>query len=165
MEKLKRPARWGHYIAMGSETVFRSKIDWWLILLLLVSAGWPVAMQWTRSGTGYPPHSFWILIGVPALFVIALAPIRYVIEGRTVSVQLGLIGWEYTAFSVDDVQSVRPTHNPLASPALSLDRLNVDLRSRGTVLISPKDKAGFLNAIRTLNPQLQLLDDSLVRAT
>lgn len=154
---------------MSSPDVFRSKVDWWLILLILVIPGWPIAKEWTERGTGYPSHSFWLLMAVLAavlaFLMIVLIPIRYVIEGRTVSVQFGLIGWEFTAFSVDDVQSIRPTHNPLASAALSLDRLNVDLGYRGNILISPKDKAGFLRAVESLNPQLHPLNGSLIRAT
>jgi hypothetical protein len=87
-----------------------------------------------------------------------------VIEGNTVSVKCGFIGWEYAAFSIRDVRSVRPTHNPLASPALSLDRLRVELPIHGDLLLSPKDKAGFLQALTQINPALQLHNGSLVRA-
>ena len=148
---------------MTSPNVFRSKIDWWLVLVLLSIPGWQIVMGWTKLAAGSPPVSLWIAIVVPALVVIAFFPIRYVIEGETVSVQCGLIGWEYTAFRLEDVQSVRSTHNPLASPALSLDRLKVDLGFRGEILISPKDKAGFLRALGALDPQLRTLGDSLIR--
>ncbi|HYI92445.1 MAG TPA: PH domain-containing protein, partial [Bryobacteraceae bacterium] len=69
----------------------------------------------------------------------------------------------YTAFSVEEVQSVRCTHNPLASPALSLDRLSIQLGFRGNILISPRDKAGFLNALGALDPGLRPVDGSLIR--
>src|SRR6185503_12225157 len=104
---------------MGSALVFRSKIDWWLVLLLLGIPGSQIALQWTSAANWPPPPSFWIAMAVVALLLIAFFPIRYVIEGETVSVQCGLIGWEYVAFRVDEVQIVRSTHNPLASPALS----------------------------------------------
>ena len=149
---------------MGSPKVFRSKIDWWLFLILLSIPGSQIAIGWTKFAAGSPPASFWIAVAVPVLLVIAFFPIRYVIEGGTVSVQCGLIGWEYTAFPVKDVQSVRSTHNSLSSPALSLDRLRVDLGFR-EILISPKDKAGFLRALEKLDSQLRPLDDSLIRET
>jgi hypothetical protein len=64
---------------------------------------------------------------------------------------------------VDEIESIRPTHNPLSSPALSLDRLNIELHTGRNILISPKDKSGFLQALMTLDPRLQRSDRSLVR--
>ena len=143
--------------------MFRSKVDWWFILILVAIPGSTIAYEWIKRGAGTPPTAFWIALAVLGFIVVALIPIRYVIEGRTVSIKCGFIGWEYGSFSVDDVQSVRPTHNPLSSPALSLDRLRVDVGFFGPFLISPKDKSGFLQAIANLNPQLHPLDGALVR--
>jgi len=56
-----------------------------------------------RRATRNPLLSFWVLVFVLALLVIAFIPIRYVVEGSTVSVQCGLIGWEYVAFPVEEV--------------------------------------------------------------
>lgn len=162
---LKRSAKYGHYWIMSSPNVFRSKIDWWLVLLVVAAPGWPIANDWISRGTAAPPPTFWFTLAIWGSIVVAFIPTRYVIEGRTVAIRCGLTCWEFLAFSVDDVQSVRPTHNPLSAPALSLDRLRVDLGFHGSTLISPKDKAGFLQAIASLNPQLQPLDGSLIRAT
>jgi membrane protein YdbS with pleckstrin-like domain len=143
---------------------FRSKVDWWLVLLVLALPGWRIATEWAQSGALQPPNALWVALSVLAIVVIALIPTKYVIEGRTISIQCGLMAWEFTAFPVEDVQSVRPTHNPLASPALSLDRLKVQLASRRSILISPKDKAGFLRAVAALDPRLRPEDHSLVRS-
>jgi hypothetical protein len=46
-----------------------------------------------------------------------------------------------------DIAEVHPTHNPLSSPALSLDRLRVQY-GQGffkAVMISPADRNGFLD--------------------
>ena len=56
--------------------------------------------------------------------------------------------------NINDITQIEPTHNPLSSPALSLDRLKIYYRKDGrvaTVMISPKDKEGFLNILRN-NP-------------
>ena len=37
--------------------------------------------------------------------------------------------------------------NPISSPALSLDRLEISYGSQKKIMISPKDKTGFLQAI------------------
>jgi hypothetical protein len=147
---------------MDAPNVFRSKIDWWLFLILLSIPGIPMAAVWTRAA-GSLPLSLWTPIIIVALLVIAFFPIRYVIEGETISVQCGLLGWEHTAFHVNEVQSVQPTYDILASPALSLDRLNVDLGFRTRIMVSPKDKAGFLRALQTLDPELRHVNGSLIR--
>ena len=102
-------------------------------------------------------------MAVVGMVFVGFFPMRYVIEGETVSVQCGLIGWECTAFRVQEVRSVRAAYDILASPALSLDRLSVDLGLRGEIMISPKDKAGFIRALESLDPHLRLQNDSLVR--
>lgn len=45
-----------------------------------------------------------------------------------------------------EISEVRPTHNPLSSPALSLDRLHVQYGPGflKAVMISPADREGFL---------------------
>ena len=148
---------------MSPPNVFRSKIDWWLILLVFGVPGSQITNEWLRRTTGNPPVSLWIMLFVLAIGLIAFFPIRYVVEGRTVSVQCGMIGWEYVAFPVEEVQSVRSTRNPLASPALSLDRLSIELGFRGRILISPREKDRFLRALEALDPELRPVEDSLIR--
>jgi len=45
---------------------------------------------------------------------------------------------------LSSILSVTETRNPLSSPAFSLDRLAIKFGEGKTILISPKDKAGFL---------------------
>ncbi len=141
---------------------FRSRIDGWLVLLLVGLPGWSVAQEWMSRGRHAPPASLWIALAVLALLAIALVPIRYVIEGETVIIRCGLIRWEYAAFQIGDIESIQATHNPLAAPALSLDRLRVSTGSR-SYLISPGDKAGFLEAVLRIDPSFRLERHSLIR--
>ena len=48
------------------------------------------------------------------------------------------------------IAGVRPTRSALSSPALSLDRLRIDHGAGGrrTVLVSPADRAGFVQALQ-----------------
>ena len=61
-----------------------------------------------------------------------------------------------------DIEWVRPSRNPLSSPATSLDRLQVRYGKR-SVLISPEDKAGFLRALVARAHQLEVVGDSAER--
>jgi hypothetical protein len=140
---------------------FRSKVDWWLAALVIVAAEFGPASVWI-SGEPFP---FWLALSTTAILVliaVLLVPIRYILEGRTVRIRCGVPQWQFGSFAVDEVQSVRPTHNPLSSPALSLDRLRVDA-GMNTWLISPKDKRGFLKALVNLDAGLQFDGECLVR--
>jgi hypothetical protein len=145
---------------MDVANVFPSKVDWWLVALAAFVPGLQIVLYLIGRT---PARSVWIILGIVAFMAVVLFPIRYVIEGRTVLVKCGLIRWNFTSFAVDEIQSVRPSRNPLSSPALSLDRLHVSLRTRN-VLISPKDKTGFLHALEALDPDLQRRDGSLARS-
>lgn len=146
-------------LVMEATNIFPSKVDWWLVALAALVPGLQIVLYFTGRT---PARSLWILLGVVAFMALFLFPIRYVIEGRTVLVKCGLIRWNFTSFVVDEIRSVEPSTNPLSSPALSLDRLRVSLRTRD-VLISPRDKTGFLHALEALDPHLQRRDSSLAR--
>jgi hypothetical protein len=52
------------------------------------------------------------------------------------------------------ITALRPTRSPWSAPALSLDRLEV-VHGTGSVLVSPRDKAGFVQAIRAAVPAVE----------
>ena len=58
--------------------------------------------------------------------------------------------------SIDTIREISESNNPLSSPANSLDRLEINYSRKGTILISPKDKAGFLNHLIEINPKIDL---------
>lgn len=71
----------------------------------------------------------------------------YVVENNTLIIKSLVFRWK---ININDITQIEPTHNPLSSPALSLDRLKIYYMKDGrmaTVMISPKDKEGFLNAL------------------
>ena len=53
------------------------------------------------------------------------------------------------------IRKVRRTRNPLSSPALSLDRLEIEY-SDGFILISPADAEAFLNILRERCPNVDI---------
>ena len=64
------------------------------------------------------------------------------------------------------IQRVSPSHDLLASPALSIDRLRVDYRQNGKqrfILISPRDKPGFLRDLAQSAGGLEVREDGIVR--
>ncbi|MFW1649368.1 PH domain-containing protein [Acinetobacter nosocomialis] len=72
----------------------------------------------------------------------------YVVEKNILVIKILIFRWK---INIDDITQIEPTHNPLSSPALSLDRLKISYMKNGRiakVMISPKDKEGFLNTLR-----------------
>jgi len=67
---------------------------------------------------------------------------------------------------LDAIVEVFPTHNPLSSPACSLDRLRVNYRNRKGrmkfVLISPREKEDFLRVLGEAVPELELVNNRLL---
>jgi hypothetical protein len=64
-----------------------------------------------------------------------------------------------------EIDSVRPSRNPLSSPACSLDRLFIKWNDeRRRILISPSRKTDFLRELDRRCSQLKPEEDHLVRA-
>jgi hypothetical protein len=128
----------------ASATTYRSAVDTWLWLVLgasivvvavtcgpLVVAGdgapRAVALAGALFGVGLP---IWVLTST-----------AYTLTATDLVVRSGPFRWHRP---LSDITAITPTRNPLSSPALSLDRLRVETRGRGDLMISPADRAGFL---------------------
>lgn len=130
-------------------TWYQSKVDPWLaVLLLLMPIG--VVAAWLAALTSRSNDD---LIGavVASVLVIGILlglvyPMRYGLDDTYLTVRFGLAR---TRIPLANVTTVEPTRNPLASPALSLDRLSIVSGPglTGTVMISPADRDGFLNEL------------------
>ncbi|HOP12623.1 PH domain-containing protein [Lentimicrobium sp.] len=59
-------------------------------------------------------------------------------------------------FDLMSLQSIRPTSNPLSSPALSLKRLELRFRNRETIMISPVKQEEFIELLKSINPEIEL---------
>ena len=57
---------------------------------------------------------------------------------------------------IQSITKVRETRNPISALAASLDRLEV-ISTRGSVLISPKNKNAFIEDITTANPRIEIV--------
>ncbi len=127
---------------------FKSKVDRWiLVLILVVIVVQVVAVTAAISEAGEPgmiTSLILTMIGIAALMVWLLLGTHYTVDRGIIRIVSGPFRWKVP---VDEITSVRPTRNPLSSPALSLDRLSIRYGKRRRIMISPADKAGFLKAI------------------
>lgn len=130
------------------ETRFSSKIDGWLIPVMVVTVGGLVAtlIAVLIEETPWPLR---LLVGAATIIVTWLLftifkNTGYTITGDTLRIVSGPFKW---TIPVTDIVEITPSRNPLSSPALSLDRLKISLGKRKFVLVSPEDKDGFIRAI------------------
>ena len=93
------------------------------------------------------------IVAVTAVFVEwTFHSTRYTIAGSTLLVQSGIFRWQ---IPISEIESITPTRNPLSSPAASLDRLDVRYSGGRSLLISPRDRDRFLEAVKVVNPSIR----------
>jgi hypothetical protein len=139
---------------------FRSKIDWWLGLVLAAAPVVTVVAALTApADERFAAYgSTLLLVGI---YFGLVFPMTYGVDDSYLLVRHGLVRRRIPLAAITEV---RPTHNPLSSPALSLDRLRITY-GKGlfkSVMISPADKRGFLTEL-ALRALLTRNGDGLVR--
>jgi hypothetical protein len=144
---------------------YRSKVDWWLVPLLALPPVVLVAVCAALLFSGKTSELPWLLLPLLLVFGIYFGlvfPMRYGIDDAQLLVRFGLCTQR---IPLADISEVHPTHNPLSSPALSLDRLHVQY-GRGlfkAVMISPAERDRFLDDLAR-KAGLRREGDRLVRA-
>ena len=122
---------------------FRSKIDWWLIVLILTVFGYPTIDGIVNSQYSLSLTMFAILLLMFWMF----SKIKYVIDGDLLKV------W-WIKIDIHSIKRIYKTNNPLSSPALSLDRIAIVYNKYDEVLISPKLKKEFVEELLKINPNI-----------
>ena len=127
---------------------FRSKIDSWLLILLFAIMGFEMVVMTVAAIQANNARDSVILIlaglAVGVLIAWLILSTRYVVDSDRLHIFAGPFRWKVP---LNDIRSVEATRDPLSSPALLLDRLRIHYGSGKRIMVSPADKAGFLNAI------------------
>lgn len=131
------------------QDVFNSAVDWFYISTTLIV--WLVF-----PALGYVLHKklqskamVALLLAVPGLFVLGL-PVwlllstQYTITNDTLNIRSGPVNVDV---DIQSITSITPTRSTVSSPALSLDRLEIRYGDDKKILVSPKDKDGFIKRI------------------
>ena len=126
--------------------VFRSKIDLCLLVVFAAATVLPLiqALVALREGSNWLPQIviFGLLGGSITWLVVST---KYTVSLDTLVIQSGPFKWRIAKNEITKIASLKSI---LSSLALSLDRLRIDCAvGRNSVLISPRDKNGFLNAL------------------
>lgn len=127
--------------------IYKSKIDWWLILLIVGVLGYPIV-----DGILSKEYTLSIVFSILlVLFYFLAKSIQYKIDGEN------LIIWK-TKIPIKSIHKVYRTRIPLSSPALSLDRIGVVYNKYDEIFISPKEREEFIKELLKINPNIEVKD-------
>lgn len=129
---------------------YKSKIDWWLIIVLILASVILVQSIYINLKTynlyqNLPYFIFYSLIMV--LIWLPITTTYYVVDTKNLKVQSMFFKWE---IPLENIHKIEQTSNPLSAPALSLDRIRIKYMQNGSphsIMVSPKNKAEFIKAI------------------
>jgi len=126
---------------------YRSKVDAWLALVLCLPPLASIAVCAAALRDGNLPLLPWGIgsaLLVLGIYLGLVFPMRYGFDDTHLLVRCGICRQR---IPLAQILEVHPTHNPLSSPALSLDRLYIKYGPGllNAVMISPTDRDCFLD--------------------
>lgn len=124
---------------------YRSKVDWWFMLIILGIFGYPIVEGILTKQYGLSITMISILMIMFWMF----SKIKYVIGGTKLKV------W-WIKIDIHSIKRIYKTNNPLSSLALSLNRIAIVYNKYDEVLISPKLKKEFVEELLKINPNIVL---------
>jgi hypothetical protein len=96
-----------------------------------------------------------IIIIVAGFIVYVFRTTYYLIEGNQLIVKSGFM--VNKTISIDRIFKIVETNNPLSAPAASLDRLAIYYNERDWIMISPKDKEGFIRHMTAIHEKINVV--------
>jgi len=131
---------------MNDELAFNSKIDLWLLILLLTGVTaclWGIATIWDSAAALMWPVMVLLAVGI-LIPLWVLVSLRYFLSDETLRVRCGPFNWQ---IPIRQIQAITSTNNLISSPALSLDRLLVEYGDNQRIIISPEPREEFLRQL------------------
>lgn len=113
------------------------------------------------SGTGMVPaikEGAWVKLAIPIgiliLFIAIFYSISYEIKKEVLVVKSFF--WFKKVIPIESIKAIEETYNPISAPAASLQRLEVRYDRFNSIIISPKDRMGFITHLKALSPSIQV---------
>lgn len=133
------------------ENVYKSKIGLEIVIPLAALLG--AVLVATLSG-----NPSWLGVVIVLCFVGFVVHMfmttDYSITGNDLTVRCSFLFNK--TIDINTIKRISETNNPLSSPAISLDRLEIRYGVSDSVMISPQRKKEFINALRTINPNIEV---------
>jgi hypothetical protein len=128
--------------------IYKSKVDWWLGLVLVYPIFRSVASIIEGEWIGY------IGIALCLLFIVFISKsTRYIISENHLIVKCMFIVND--KIEISKIRKIEKTNSILSSPALSLDRIAIKFNKYDEVYISPKERQAFIDDLLKINPEIE----------
>ncbi len=131
---------------MKNELSFNSRIDMWLLIVVLSAVAaclWGIARIWDSGST-----LLWLLAVPLAIGVLlplwVLGSLRYFLSEHELRVRCGPLSWK---IAIAEISSISPTDESGTSPAMSFDRLKIEYGDGQSLMIAPEPREEFLRQI------------------
>jgi hypothetical protein len=136
---------------MHSQKIYKSKISYWLLSILLVVFSSVIIHLLYENKTWY------LILLFLALFVFIIqmfVSTRYIIDGSILKIRSGI----FYNFDLDIqlIRKVESSNSPISSPAASFDRLEIFYNKFDSVLISPERKEEFVQDLHSINNSIEI---------
>ncbi|MES2926093.1 MAG: hypothetical protein A3E23_18540 [Burkholderiales bacterium RIFCSPHIGHO2_12_FULL_65_48] len=139
---------------------FPSRVDSWLVAigplaaLTAATAVAGLAGPFVLNSGGTPPMLALLAVIVALTLLLPLWLVldtNYTLTADDLLIRSGPFRWRIV---LGDVREVSPSHSWISSPALSLDRLSIRYGADRSILVSPREKQRFIDALRQRCPSV-----------
>lgn len=130
---------------------YKSKIDTWLVLSIAILLG----VEGIIMIVNHLWYGLAFILAVAGFFIYIFTSISYTIDGNRLIVRNGFMF--NSTIPIDKIKKIVETNNPFSAPAGSLDRIAICYNTRDSVLVSPKDKMGFIHQLKEINSSIMVV--------
>ena len=139
---------------------FSSRVDSWLIAigplagLTAAASVAGLAGPFVLNSGGTPPVLALIAVIVALTLLLPLWLVldtNYTLTADELLIRSGPFRW---CIALGDVREVSPSNSWISSPALSLDRLRIRYGADRSILVTPREKLRFIDALRQRCPSV-----------
>ena len=135
---------------------FPAKISYALVLFVTLVFFAPLIPAVLQAGfDAKMATTFIFLVIIYILVLYLLLGTKYTIENNMLKIRSGFI--QFSPVPVESIKEIRKTHSLLSAPAPSFDRILIKYGKYDEVIVSPKDKQAFINALKNINPAIDIV--------
>ena len=132
---------------------YYSKVSFPLVGFIFLVIFGPLIQVGIKQGVD---QSFvFLLLGLVVFYGLILHMLyntKYVIQGNQLKVFSDFI--RFKPIDIQAIKKIEKTSNIISAPAASLDRIEVSYGRFDYLIISPRDKTGFAQALLEINPDI-----------
>lgn len=140
--------------------IFYSEVGWWYYALILFMGGWMIYLFWIKEII-----IAFLFMAITSFMIRLLTGMRYVITSEDkLRIEYGLPFLKPIEMPVSDIVRIERKFNPVSSPALSMDRIEISCRNTNlgmggkSVCISPKNRDEMIRVLRKRNGDIVYKD-------